>query len=148
MDATLTPPRTQYGATRGKAEKSSRVRYGGFASPCKSSNELIIIRNEQISHLSLLQGMYCNPYCNRDVKVQYAADIVSVRRRQKCRNTIVLPDMPVHNEVGICRLGAFFLPELSSCRCAVVGAIWHMSSGPEKSSKIRQVADVDGPMRC
>ena len=52
------------------------------------SNELIIIRNEQISHLSLLQGMYCNPYCNRDVKVQYAADIVSVRRRQKCRKRL------------------------------------------------------------
>src|SRR5215207_2180677 len=35
MEATLTPPRTQYGATRSKAERSSRVRYGGYASPCK-----------------------------------------------------------------------------------------------------------------
>jgi hypothetical protein len=29
------------------------------------SNELIIIRNEQISHLSLLEWIYCNRYCNR-----------------------------------------------------------------------------------
>ena len=88
MDATLTPARTQYGATRGKAEKSSRVRYGDSQARANLSNELIIIRNEQISHLSLLQGMYCNPYCNRDDKGQYAADMVSVRRRQKCRKTV------------------------------------------------------------
>ena len=108
------------------------------------SNELIIIRNEQISHLSLLQEMYCN----RDDKVHYATDIVSVRRRQKYRKTVELPAMPVHNEMGISRPGAFLRPELSSCRSAVVGAIWHMSSGHEKSSKIRQVADVDALMRC
>jgi hypothetical protein len=40
------------------------------------SNELIIIRKEQISHLSLLKGIYCNPYCNRADTHWYRMDKV------------------------------------------------------------------------
>ena len=39
------------------------------------------------------------PYCNRDGTVRYAADIVDVRRRQKCCKTAELPDMPVRNKM-------------------------------------------------
>jgi hypothetical protein len=35
IDTTLTPSRTQYGATRGKTEKRKRLIYGEFASSCK-----------------------------------------------------------------------------------------------------------------
>jgi hypothetical protein len=37
------------------------------------------------------------PYFNQDGMVRYAADIGSVRRRQKCCKTAELPDMPVRN---------------------------------------------------
>ncbi len=40
------------------------------------------------------------PYCNLDGTVPYAADIESVRRRQKCCKTADLPDMPVRNVTG------------------------------------------------
>jgi hypothetical protein len=40
------------------------------------------------------------PYCNRDGTVRYAADIRSVRRRQKCCKTADLPNMPVRNITG------------------------------------------------
>jgi hypothetical protein len=32
----------------------------GIRKPVQISNELIIFRKEQISHLSLLEGIYCN----------------------------------------------------------------------------------------
>jgi hypothetical protein len=34
-DTTLTPPRTQYGAMRGKAEQGKWLSYAGFARLCK-----------------------------------------------------------------------------------------------------------------
>jgi hypothetical protein len=39
-DTTLTPPRTQYGATLGMAEKGKPFKYAGFASPCKPLQRL------------------------------------------------------------------------------------------------------------
>jgi hypothetical protein len=57
-------------------------------------------RNEQVRNPWVLESMYCNPYCNRDGTARYAADIVNVRRRQKCCKTAELPDMPVRNEMG------------------------------------------------
>jgi hypothetical protein len=42
-DATLAPPRTQHGATRGKAEKIRRLKYAGFIN---AGNALFITRNE------------------------------------------------------------------------------------------------------
>ena len=35
IDTTLTPTGAQYGATQGKAANRNRLRYTGFASPCK-----------------------------------------------------------------------------------------------------------------
>jgi hypothetical protein len=40
-DTTLTPPRTQYGAMRGKAEQGKWLRYAGFAIPCTPLQRLI-----------------------------------------------------------------------------------------------------------
>jgi hypothetical protein len=35
IDTTLTPPGTQFSATRGMAGKTNRLIYAGFASPCE-----------------------------------------------------------------------------------------------------------------
>ena len=40
IDTTLTPPRTQYGATLGKAEQRNGPRYAGFATSCKPLKRL------------------------------------------------------------------------------------------------------------
>jgi hypothetical protein len=50
---------------------------------------------EELSTTHVLQ-----PYCNRDGTVRYAAELGSVRRRQKCCKTADLPDMPVRNVTG------------------------------------------------
>ena len=50
------------------------------------------VRGPRVARMDGLQ-----PYCNRDSTVRYAADIGSVRRRQKCCKTAELPDMPVRN---------------------------------------------------
>jgi hypothetical protein len=39
VDTTLTPPRTQYGATQGKAKKRNRLRYASFANPCNTQKQ-------------------------------------------------------------------------------------------------------------
>jgi hypothetical protein len=63
-DTALTPPGTQYGATLSIAEHRKSPRYGRLTSPVNPRNGSIITGDE-VSHPSLLERIYCNPYCNR-----------------------------------------------------------------------------------
>src|SRR5215208_7993138 len=59
------------------------------------SNELIIIRKEQVSHLSLLEGIYCNPYCNRADTHWYTLDKAIPPDQRKPPKQVQFPDAPV-----------------------------------------------------
>ena len=60
-DTTLIPPRTQYGAIHGKAEKGNHFRYRGLASRCNPLQRLTITRNEQVSDPSLPEWTLLQP---------------------------------------------------------------------------------------
>jgi hypothetical protein len=68
---------------------------GDSQARANSTNEPIIIRSEQISHLSLLEGIYCNPYCNQADTHWYTIDKATPPDDRKPPKQAPYSDAPV-----------------------------------------------------
>jgi hypothetical protein len=67
-DTTLIPPRRQYSATNGKAEKGNRLRYPELASPGRTPATPRLSSQDEVSHPSLLEWIYCNRTATRLIR--------------------------------------------------------------------------------